>query len=225
MKIDVLTLFPELYSVFNSGILGKALEKGLFLLNIVNIRDYSADKHKRCDDTPFGGGAGMVMTPQPLTDAIRAADPNHEAKRIYLSPKGKVLKQDFVRELAKEERILLVNGAYEGIDQRVIDAEIDAELSVGDYVLTSGDFASLVVIDAVSRYIPGVLGKSESVEEESFSDGYLEYPHYTRPQNFEGRCVPEVLLNGNHKEIEKWRRAKSLEITELRRPDLLKEQQ
>lgn len=222
MKISVLTLFPEAYSALYQGIIGKALEKGLFSLEITNIRDYSANKHKKCDDYPFGGGAGMVMTPQPLHDAINAVDREHKAKRIYLSPKGRRLDQDAVRALAAEREIVLVNGSYEGIDERIIELDVDYEISIGDYVLTSGDLASMVIIDAVARYIPGVLGSEESTEEESFSDGLLEYPQYTRPQSFMGLDVPEVLLSGNHAEIKAWRKKKSLEITASRRPDLLK---
>ncbi len=221
MRIEVLTLFPEIYDVLNVGIIGKAINKGAFEVGIHNIRDYSSDKHKRCDDYPYGGGAGMVMTPQPLHDAISAVDPDRKCKRIYLSPKGQTLSQKLVTELSREKRIMLVNGSYEGIDQRVIDMDIDMELSIGDYVLTSGDFASLVVINSVVRYVPDVLGSEASTEEESFSDGYLEYPHYTRPQEFMGLSVPEVLLSGNHEEVAKWRKAKSLEITQEKRPDLL----
>lgn len=164
----------------------------------------------------------MVMTPQPLHDAINAVDPEHKAKRIYLSPKGRRLDQDAVRALAAEQEIMLVNGSYEGIDERIIELDVDYEISIGDYVLTSGDLASMVIIDAVARYIPGVLGSEESTEEESFSEGLLEYPQYTRPQSFMGLDVPEVLLSGNHAEIKAWRKKKSLEITASRRPDLLK---
>lgn len=223
MKIKILTLFPEIYDALNAGILGKAQEKGLFSIEIINIRDYSLDKHKKCDDYPFGGGAGMVMTPQPLHDAITKNDPDHKARRIYLSPKGRTLKQSIVKELSLLDEIMIINGCYEGIDQRVIDMDIDDELSIGDYVLTSGDFASLIVVNAVSRYLDGVLGSAESVEEESFSNGTLEYPHYTRPNVFCGLEVPKVLLSGNHAEIEKWRKEKSLELTRERRPDLLEE--
>ncbi len=221
MKIKILTLFPEIYPALHSGVLGKAMDKGLLETEIYNIRDYTTDKHKRCDDYPYGGGAGMVMTPQPLHDSIMAADPDHTALRIYLSPKGETLSQKVVEKLAKYDSLLLLNGSYEGIDQRIIDADIDYELSVGDYVLTVGDFASLIVIDSVARYVPGVLGSSESTGEESFSQGLLEYPQYSRPAEFMGMKVPEVLLNGNHAEIHAWRREKSLEITRLRRPDLL----
>jgi tRNA (guanine37-N1)-methyltransferase len=223
MKISVLTLFPEVYECLKSGILGRAIENRLIDIDIKNIRDYSEDKHKKCDDYPFGGGAGMVMTPQPLHDAIIAADPEHTAKRIYLSPKGKTLNQKIVTELAECPNILLLSGSYEGIDQRIIDLDIDMELSIGDYVLTSGDFAALVTINAVSRYIEGVLGSNESTDEESFSAGLLEYPQYTRPQNFLGQEVPPVLLSGNHAEIKKWRTEKSREITAKNRPDLLED--
>lgn len=222
MKIDVLTLFPEVYSVLDSGIIGKALKKGLFQTEIFNIRDYSRDKHKRCDDYAFGGGAGMLMTPQPIYDAIKAADPEHEALRIYMSPKGKKLDQNTVKELSKKERLLFLSGSYEGVDQRVIDTEIDEELSIGDYVLTSGDLASLVVINAVARYIPDVLGSEQSTEEESFEGGLLEYPQYTRPCEWMGLKVPDVLLSGNHREIREWRRRESEKLTLSRRPDLLK---
>ena len=221
MKISVLTIFPEMYEALNSSVIGKALEKELFSVEVYNIRDYSLNKHKKCDDYPFGGGAGMVMTPQPLHDAITAADPAHEAVRIYLSPKGKTLDQKTVTELAKLDHIVLINGSYEGIDERIIELDVDRELSIGDYVLTSGDLASLVVINAVARYIPDVLGSEQSTDEESFSAGTLEYPQYTRPQEFMGLRVPEVLLSGNHAEIAEWRRKESLRITAERRPDLL----
>ncbi len=223
MKISVLTIFPEMYEALNSSVIGKALEKELFSVEVYNIRDYSLNKHKKCDDYPFGGGAGMVMTPQPLHDAITAADPAHEAVRIYLSPKGKTLDQKTVTELAKLDHIVLINGSYEGIDERIIELDVDRELSIGDYVLTSGDLASLVVINAVARYIPDVLGSEQSTDEESFSEGVLEYPQYTRPQEFMGLRVPEVLLSGNHAEIAAWRRKESLRITAERRPDLLSE--
>lgn len=223
MKISVLTIFPEMYEALNSSVIGKALEKELFSVEVFNIRDYSLNKHKKCDDYPFGGGAGMVMTPQPLHGAITAADPAHEAVRIYLSPKGKTLDQKTVTELAKLDHIVLINGSYEGIDERIIELDVDRELSIGDYVLTSGDLASLVVINAVARYIPDVLGSEQSTDEESFSAGTLEYPQYTRPQEFMGLRVPEVLLSGNHAEIAAWRRKESLRITAERRPDLLSE--
>ncbi len=221
MRIEVLTLFPEMFDSLKVGILGKAQEKGLFTLNTTNIRDYSLDKHKKVDDTPFGGGAGMVMTPQPLHDSINAVDKDHKCLRIYLSPKGETLSQNLVQKLAKEENLMFVCGNYEGIDQRIIDLDIDMELSIGDYVLTGGEMAAMVAINAISRYIDGVLGNQESTSEESFSNGLLEYPQYTHPQVFEGMEVPEVLLSGNHQNIAKWRYEKQLEITKERRPDLL----
>ncbi len=222
MTIKVLTLFPEMYDCLKSGVLGKAIEKGAFSLEIRNIRDYSTDKHKRCDDYPYGGGAGMVMTPQPAHDSINDFDKDHNCRRIYLSPKGKTLSQQKVEELAKCEEILLFNGSYEGIDQRIIDLDIDEEISIGDYVLTSGDLASMVLINAVARYIPDVLGSEQSTEEESFSDGLLEYPHYTRPYEFNGLTVPEILVSGNHAAVAKWRKEQSIALTEKLRPDLLK---
>ena len=221
MNFDILTIFPEYFDVLKSGLIGKAIESGKFSVNIVNIRDFSQDKHFKTDDTPYGGGAGMVMTPDPLVRAIEGTDPNHNAKRIYLSPKGRTLNQKVVQELAKEERLMFVCGNYEGIDERVIDLCIDDEISIGDYVLTGGELASLVCLNAVARYIDGVLHSSESTSEESFSTNLLEYPQYTRPAEYRGLKVPEVLLNGNHKEIAKWRYEKALEITKERRPDLL----
>lgn len=222
MKIDVLTLFPEMFSPLNASMIGRAKAKGLFELNLHNIRDYSADKHKKCDDTPFGGGAGMVMMPQPIHDCILAVDPNHEAKRIYMSPRGKTLTQNLVKQLSEEEHLLFLCGHYEGVDQRVLDMDIDAELSIGDYVLSGGELPAMVVIDCILRYVPDVLGNSQSAEEESFSQNLLEYPQYTRPQDFLGQKVPEVLVSGNHRNIDEWRHEKSLEITRKNRPDLLK---
>lgn len=221
MRIDVLTLFPEMFECLHSSILGRAIENGAISIETTNIRSYSADKHGKCDDYTYGGGAGMLMTPQPLHDAINAVDPNHNALRIYLSPRGKVLNQAVVKELSCNQHILFVCGHYEGIDERIIELDIDMELSIGDYVLTGGEFAAMVAIDAVARYVDGVLGSSESAEIESFSDGLLEYPQYTRPQEFMGLKVPDVLLSGNHEAVNQWRRQKQLEITELNRPDLL----
>lgn len=222
MRIDVATLFPEAFDGLKVGIVGKAVAKGLFELVLHNIRDYSTDKHRRCDDYPFGGGAGMLMTPQPLHDCINSVDPEHRARRIYLSPKGRTLTQSKVVELSRQEALFFVCGAYEGVDQRVIDLDIDEELSIGDYVLTGGELAAMVAINAISRYIPGVLGSEQSTEEESFSDGLLEYPQYTRPAVFNGVAVPDVLLSGNHAEVDKWRRAQQLELTRKLRPDLLR---
>lgn len=223
MRIDVLTLFPEMFSPLDSSLMGKAKQKGLFELYCHNVRDYSADKHKKCDDAPFGGGAGMVMMPQPIHDCIMAVDPLHEAKRIYLSPRGKVFNQQMAKQLSQESRLLFLCGHYEGVDQRVLDMDVDEEISIGDYVLSGGELAAMVVADCVLRYVPQVLGNSQSTEEESFSSGLLEYPQYTRPQNFLGMQVPEVLVSGNHKSIDDWRREQSLKITARNRPDLLEE--
>lgn len=224
ITFKILTLFPEFYACLKSGIIGKAIERGLFGVEIVNIRDYSEDKHKRCDDYPFGGGAGMVMTPDPIHKAICAVDPEHKARRIFMSPRGHVLTQKKVKELSADEEILFLCGSYEGVDQRVIDMDIDEELSIGDYVLTSGDPAALVTLNSVVRYVPGVLGSEQSTEEESFSTNLLEYPQYTRPQNYMGMEVPEVLVSGNHGLVDKWRYEKALEITKKRRPDLLEKE-
>lgn len=224
ITFKILTLFPEFYACLKSGIIGKAIERGLFGVEIVNIRDYSEDKHKRCDDYPFGGGAGMVMTPDPIHKAICAVDPEHKARRIFMSPRGQVLTQKKVKELSSDEEILFLCGSYEGVDQRVVDMDIDEELSIGDYVLTSGDPAALVTLNSVVRYVPGVLGSEQSTEEESFSTNLLEYPQYTRPQNYMGLEVPEVLVSGNHGLVDKWRYEKALEITKKRRPDLLEKE-
>lgn len=223
MKIDVLTLFPEMFVALDSSLIGKAREKGLFELNCHNIRDYSADKHKKCDDTPFGGGAGMVMTPQPIHDCINAVDPAHKACRIYMSPRGKRLNQQTVVELSQQSNLLVLCGHYEGVDQRVLDLDIDMEISVGDYVLSGGELPAMTLLDAVLRYVPNVLGNSQSTVDESFSSNLLEYPQYTRPQEFCGMSVPEVLVSGNHQNIEKWRRDQSFEITKRVRPDLLED--
>jgi len=220
MKIDVLTVFPEAFSALNCGVLGKALEKGLLEVNVVNIRDYTLDKHKRTDDYPFGGGAGMVMTVQPIYDAVNAVDPEHKARRIYMSPRGRTFDHDISLELSSSDRLLLLCGSYEGVDERALELCIDEELSIGDYVLTGGELPAMVVINALSRHVEGVLGCSESDQDESFADGLLEYPQYTRPADFMGKSVPEVLLNGHHAKIQAWRREKSLEITKERRPDL-----
>lgn len=223
MRIKVLTLFPEAYDGLTVGILDKAIKAGKFSLELFQIRDYSLDKHKKVDDAPFGGGAGMLMTPQPIYDAIMAADPEHLCKRIYLSPKGKTLTQEKVVSLSEESDLLFLCGSYEGVDQRVLDLCIDEELSIGDYVLTSGDLPCMVTVNAIARYLDGVLGSEESTEEESFASGLLEYPQYTRPQEFMGLKVPEVLVGGNHGEVAKWRREKQIEITRALRPDLLPE--
>ena len=191
MKIDILTLFPEMFSSLNESIIGKAKEKNLIEINLINIRDFSKDKHKKVDDTPYGGGAGMVIKPDVVYDAFKSIK-SENAKTIYMSPQGKVLNQTKVKELSNESHLILLCGHYEGIDQRVLDEIVDEEISIGDYVLTGGELPAMVLIDSVSRYIEGVIS-SESVEEESFSNGLLEYPQYTRPETFLNKQVPEVL--------------------------------
>ena len=219
MRFDVLTLFPEMFEVLNQSIIGRAKEKGLINVNLINIRDFSKDKHKKVDDTPYGGGAGMVMRPDVVYDAYNSVK-SEKAKVIYMSPQGKKLDQNKVEELSKQEHLILLCGHYEGIDQRVIDEIVDEEISIGDYVLTGGELPAMVLIDSVSRYVEGVL-KDDSTKEESFSEGLLEYPQYTRPEIFNGKQVPEVLLSGHHQNIDKWRREQSLKITLNKRPDLL----
>lgn len=223
MKIKVFTLFPEmLRPALSQSILGRAISRGLIDVQLIDIRDYTLDRHRRTDDYPFGGGAGMVMAAQPILDAFAANLPeNFHGRRVYLSPRGRTFDQKIAGELAREDALALLCGHYEGVDQRALDAVIDEELSIGDYVLTGGELGALVVIDAVARLVPGVLGSDESPEDESFSTGLLEYPQYTRPAEFRGAAVPEVLLGGNHADIEAWRREKSLEITLQRRPELL----
>ena len=221
MKIRVLTLFPKMFDCLNESIIGRAIKKGVLDFAAVDIREYSADSHSKCDDAPYGGGAGMVMTAQPIYDCIKAIDPNHEYLRVYMSPKGERLSDKTARSLATVDNLLLLCGHYEGVDQRVLDLCIDREISVGDYVLSGGELAAMVVVDAAARFVDGVLGSFDSHEDESFSDGLLEYPQYTRPPEFMGLKVPEVLLNGNHKEIAKFRRECSERITAERRADLL----
>ena len=221
MKISVLTLFPEMFSIFNNSIIGRAQENKLVTLDYVNIRDYTLNKHKKVDDYPYGGGAGMVMTPQPIVDSIRACKKYNNGKVIFLGPRGKTSNQKIATELSKEEELIFICGHYEGIDERVYKY-IDMEISLGDFVLTGGEMAAIPVIDSVLRLIPGVLGKEESFMDESYSDGLLEYPQYTRPEEFEGDTVPKVLLSGHHENIRKWRRKQSLLITKERRKDLYK---
>ena len=220
MKFNVLTLFPEMFETVKQSVTGKAIEKKIIELNLINIRDFSKDKHKKVDDTPYGGGAGMVMRADVVYDAYKSIE-DSKAKVIYLSPQGKTLNQKMVEELSKEESITLLCGHYEGIDQRVIDEIVDEEISIGDYVLTGGEIPAMVLIDAVSRYVPEVLTQ-ESIKEESFSTGLLEYPQYTRPEIFNDKKVPEILLSGHHENIEKWRKQEAVRITKQKRPDLLK---
>ena len=220
MKFDVLTLFPEMFEPLKQSIIGRATQRNLININIVNIRDFSKNKHKKVDDTPYGGGAGMVIKPDVVYDCYNSVKTKN-CKVIYLTPQGKVLNQKKVVELSKQEHLILLCGHYEGIDQRVLDKIVDEEISIGDYILTGGELPAMVLIDSVSRYVKGVL-KEDSIKEESFSNGLLEYPQYTRPEIFEGEKVPEILLSGHHEKIEKWRKEKSFEITKNKRPDLLK---
>ena len=223
MKITILTIFPEMFeSVLNSSILGRAREQGLVEVECVDIRPFSDRKHKNTDDYPFGGGAGMVMLAQPIMDAMDSVTGDGFCgKRIYMGPRGTTLTTAKARELAQEEHLVLLCGHYEGVDQRALDSCIDEEISIGDYILTGGELAAMVLTDCVSRFIPGVLGSGESAEEESFSDGLLEYPQYTRPRELNGMEVPEILLSGDHAKIKAWRRQESLRATKKFRPDLL----
>ena len=220
MKITVLTLFPEMFAPLKESIVGRAVNSGKLNIDIVNIRDFAENKHFKCDDYPFGGGAGMVILPQPIASAIEAVDPERKARRIYLSPKGETFKQEKVFGLLNYEHLILLCGHYEGVDQRVIDLYIDEEISIGDYVLTGGELPAMVVCDAVARYVDGVISDGSLVDE-SFSGGGLEYPQYTRPAEFKGLKVPEVLLSGDHKKIDEWRKAEAQKLTLSRRPDLL----
>ena len=219
MKFDVLTLFPEMFTALEASIIGKASQKGIVDVQLVNIRDFSKDKHKKVDDTPYGGGAGMVMRPDVVYDAFQSVK-KENSKCIYLSPQGKVLTQEKVEELSKCEHIILLCGHYEGIDQRALEAIEPEEISIGNYVLTGGELPAMVLIDAVSRYVDGVL-KPESIMEESFSNGLVEYPQYTRPEVYLDRKVPEVLLSGHHENIRTWREEQSLQVTKKKRPELL----
>ncbi len=223
MKFSVLTLFPKMFSVLDESIIGRAKEKELIEIELINIRDFSKDKHKKVDDTPYGGGAGMVLMPDIVYNAYKSIK-DKKAKVIYLSPQGKLLNQRKVQELSKENHLILLCGHYEGIDQRVIDEIVDEEISIGDYVLTGGEIPAMVLIDSISRYVEGVL-KKESTQEESFSNGLLEYPQYTRPEKFLNHEIPEILKSGHHENIDKWRKEKSLEITMVKRPDLIRKKE
>ncbi len=225
MRFDVLTLFPELMeAIFSSSIVGRARSAGILDIRCTDIRDYTADKHRRVDDTPYGSGYGMVMMCQPAVDCIRAvkAQEAGRTRTIYLSPQGELFTQQKARELCAYDRLILLCGHYEGIDERILELEVDEELSVGDYVLTGGELPAAIVVDCVARLQDGVLANRECYEKESLSDGLLEYPQYTRPRVFEGLEVPEVLINGNHALQERWKREQSLERTRRKRPDLLK---
>ncbi|MBQ3494295.1 MAG: tRNA (guanosine(37)-N1)-methyltransferase TrmD [Clostridia bacterium] len=219
MRIDILTLFPEMFEALNHSIIKRAKQSGKIEINITNIRDFSKDPHKKCDDYPYGGGAGMVMMVQPIVDAYNAVK-SENCLCLYTSPRGQTLSQTNVKSYAKYEHIVIICGHYEGIDERAIEITGAKEFSIGDYVLTGGELPAMVFVDAVSRYVDGVIN-SQSLQEESFASGMLEYPQYTRPEVFMGKKVPEVLLSGHHKNIEDWRKQKSLEITQKNRPDLL----
>jgi len=221
MIIDILTLFPEMFApVTEHSILGRAVEKGILSFRLTNIRDHTQDKHNRADDTPFGGGAGMVMSADPLFRSLETV--GAEKKRIlYMSPKGKLLDQNMIRALSAEQELVILCGHYEGIDQRVLDHWQPEEVTIGDYILTGGELPAMVLIDAVARLIPGVLGNDDANDEESVYSGLLEYPHYTKPREYRGLTVPEVLFSGNHKEIRLWRFAEAVRLTRERRPDLL----
>ncbi|HPE36086.1 MAG TPA: tRNA (guanosine(37)-N1)-methyltransferase TrmD [Spirochaetales bacterium] len=220
MNINVLSLFPDiLRGFFQSSIMARAVAKGLVSYQLTDIRDYATDKHHKCDDEPFGGGAGMLMKPEPVFGAMEAAGAD-SARVVYLSPGGRLFNQAYARDLASEENLILLCGRYEGMDQRVIDRWVDDEISIGDYVLSSGEVAAMVLVDAVYRLIPGVI-TGESLEEESFQDGLLEYPQYTRPALYDRMKVPDVLVSGHHANINQWRFRKRLEKTLVYRPDLL----
>lgn len=221
MRIDILTLFPEMFAPLKESILKRAVENGKLEINVINIRDFSLDAHKKCDDYPYGGGAGMVMMAQPIYDACQSVFDGNQ-KCIITSPRGKTFNQKIAKELSSMQHLVFVCGHYEGIDERVIDLCGMEEYSIGDYVLTGGELASMVMVDSIARLIDGVISK-DSLEEESFSNGLLEYPQYTRPEEFKGMKVPAVLLSGHHKKIEEWRKSQSIEITKKNRPDLLEE--
>lgn len=225
MKFSVLTLFPEMLAALGESIIGRATEKGIIETQFVNIRDFSADKHRRVDDYPYGAGGGMVMQPQPIYDAYKSVCTEEKPHVVYMSPQGSVLSQEKARELSKHEHIVILCGHYEGVDERIIEEIVDEEISIGDYVLTGGELPAMVLIDCVSRMIEGVLDSSETMQAESHYDGLLEYPQYTRPPEFMGRHVPEVLLSGHHKNIEKWRREQSILRTAKKRPDLIEKAQ
>ena len=225
MEIYILTLFPDMIqTVMRESIVGRAQDAGHIKVHAVNIRDYSTDKHKKVDDYPYGGGAGMVMFPQPIYDAVMAvrAQVGREAPVIYLTPQGKTFSQEMAHDFAREDALILLCGHYEGIDERVIEEVVDAQVSIGDYVLTGGELAAMVVADAVARLVPGVLHNQESAGTESFEDGLLEYPQYTRPRVWRNREVPEILLSGDHAKVDAWRHEQSVERTKQLRPDLIK---
>ncbi|TEW52088.1 tRNA (guanosine(37)-N1)-methyltransferase TrmD [Psychromonas algicola] len=228
MWLGVISLFPDMFrAISENGVTGRAIKNNLLSIQCWNPRDFTLDKHRTVDDRPYGGGPGMLMMVQPLRDAINAAkqsarDAGHEAKVIYLSPQGRRLDHDGAQSLSSSQALILVAGRYEGIDERIIESLIDEEWSVGDYVLSGGELPAMILMDAVVRFVPGVLGHSQSAEQDSFSDGLLDCPHYTRPEVLDGKQVPSVLLSGDHEKIRQWRLTQSLQRTKQRRPDLLK---
>lgn len=221
VRIDILTLFPEMFEIFNHSIIGRAIKNDIIEINTFNIRDYTLDKHRKVDDYPYGGGAGMIMAAQPIVDSIKSVKLNNKGKVIFLGPRGKTFTQDMAKKLSKEEELIFLCGHYEGIDERAYKY-IDMEVSLGDFVLTGGEMACVPIVDSICRMIPGVLSNSESCIDESFYSGLLEYPQYTRPEDFRGEKVPQVLISGHHENIRKWKKAQSLNITRIKRPDLFK---
>ena len=221
MKFSVLTLFPEMLSALGESIIGRAIQKGIIETQYINIRDFSNDKHRRVDDYPYGAGGGMVMQPQPIYDAYRSVADNGKPHVVYMSPQGKTFTQSKARELSKYDHVVILCGHYEGVDERVIEEIVDEEISIGDYVLTGGELPAMVLIDSVCRMVEGVLDSAETASVESHYNGLLEYPQYTRPPEFMGREVPDVLLSGHHVNIEKWRREQSILRTLKKRPDLI----
>jgi tRNA (guanine37-N1)-methyltransferase len=226
MRFDIITIFPEMFrSAFSGGIIKKAQEKGLIEIHVHNLREFAFDKHKQVDDRPYGGGEGMVFKPEPIFAAVEKVKQSEDAAVYLLSPQGKKFNFQFAEELAHHSQLILICGRYEGVDERVIQYSVSGEISIGDYILTGGEPAAIVVVDAVSRFIPHVVGKSESVRHDSFSDSLLDFPQYTRPRDFKGKKVPQILFSGDHDKINLWRRKKSMEKTLSIRPDLLKDRE
>ena len=225
MQFEIITIFPEMFrEIFRFGIIRRAMDAEILKINVHDLRDYTHDRHRQVDDRPFGGGAGMVLKPEPVfraIEAITASDGDHTTPVILLSPQGRLFTQEVARELAKNDKIVLICGRYEGVDERVTEFAVTDELSIGDYVLSGGEVPAMVVVEAVTRLLPGALGSEESAEQDSFSDGILDYAHYTRPADYRGLKVPDVLQNGNHGEIARWRRRSAVKKTIKRRPDLL----
>lgn len=223
MRFDIITIFPEMFApILNESIIKRAQQKKKVAVRVHDLRAYTKDKHKKVDDRPFGGGPGMVMTPQPFFDAVKRIKGKRKSKVILMSPSGKRLTQKLVRDLAKDKNLIVLCGHYEGVDERVREKLVDESISIGDYVLTGGEIPAMVLVDCVTRLLPGVVGKEASLTDESFEGGFLEYPHYTRPANFRGVKVPDVLLSGNHLAIRKWRQEQSRRVTRRNRPDLIK---